>query len=79
MCSRTPIPTPASLWNGQLGAYLGGYADTEPVGHSHKPGFACVMENGGNFCAVCRYIIVDFVDPTMHGLIDADYDDEYPG
>jgi hypothetical protein len=31
------------------------------------------------FCPVCRYAIVDFVDPTWHGVNDGDYEDEYPG
>jgi hypothetical protein len=30
------------------------------------------------FCAVCRYIMVDFVDPFRHFEIDLDYDAIYP-
>ncbi len=30
------------------------------------------------FCWVCRYAMVDFIDPAMHGLIDRDYDYRYP-
>jgi len=30
------------------------------------------------FCHVCRYILVDKIDPSMHGLIDADYAADYP-
>ena len=30
------------------------------------------------FCAVCRYVMVDFVDPSKHFQIDLDYDDIYP-
>jgi hypothetical protein len=30
------------------------------------------------FCHVCRYIIVDQLQPTLHGEIDADYASQYP-
>ena len=30
------------------------------------------------FCPVCRYALVDFIDPTMHGEIDRDYERIYP-
>lgn len=30
------------------------------------------------FCPVCRYAMVDLIDPTRHGAIDADYDPRYP-
>jgi hypothetical protein len=30
------------------------------------------------FCPVCRYGIVDLLDPTKHGAIDADYAPRYP-
>lgn len=30
------------------------------------------------FCPVCRYVIVDAVDPTKHGLLDAFYARGYP-
>jgi hypothetical protein len=32
-----------------------------------------------NFCLVCRYILVDNIDPTQHGVIDVDYSLNYPG
>jgi hypothetical protein len=37
-------------------------------------GFAIVVP----FCPVCRYAMVDRIDPSGHGRIDADYDYEYP-
>lgn len=57
--ASTPLPTPSSKWtgNGPWGAYLGGYADTEPLHHSHKPGFSCTMESGKKFCPICRAAI----------------------
>lgn len=51
----TPIPTPRSKWNGSgpWGAYRGGYAETAPKGHSHKPGWSCTMSSGKKFCPIC--------------------------
>ncbi len=57
--ASTPIPTQAWRWNGNgpYGAYAGGYGDTEPRGKSHKPGLSCVMDDGPNFCPICREAI----------------------
>ena len=30
------------------------------------------------FCTVCRYAIVDLIDPSQHGALDADYAPRYP-
>jgi hypothetical protein len=30
------------------------------------------------FCHVCRYILADNLDPTAHGAIDKDYQDQWP-
>jgi hypothetical protein len=30
------------------------------------------------FCHVCRYIMVDNIDPTKHGIIDEDYEKRVP-
>jgi len=53
--SSTRIPTPSSSWSsgGPWGAYEGGYAETEPLGRSHKPGLSCVMNTQGAFCPIC--------------------------
>ena len=29
------------------------------------------------FCPVCRYILVDRIDPSQHGVIDAAYQKQY--
>ena len=46
------------------------------------PAGTCMMRNEheetSHFCAVCRYVMVDFVDPFQHFQIDLDYDDIYP-
>ncbi len=58
--AETPIPTPSSKWSsGKYGAYKGGYADSLPKGHSHKPGFSCTMASGSKFCPICHEAIVD--------------------
>jgi hypothetical protein len=61
--ASTQIPTPAGAWtgNGPYGAYKGGYAQTPPLGHSHKPGLGCVMNNGSSLCPICR----DAIDKKM--------------
>jgi hypothetical protein len=53
--SETPLPTPRSSWTGQgpFGAYVGGYAETEPLNTSHKPGLECTMEKDVGFCPIC--------------------------
>jgi hypothetical protein len=50
----------------------------------YHPTGACVMRAGhleeslSPFCPVCRYLLVDQIDPTKHGIIDADYVKIYP-
>jgi hypothetical protein len=57
--NSTRIPTPSSSWSsgGPWGAYEGGYAETEPLGRSHKPGLSCVMNTQGAFCPICAEAI----------------------
>ena len=31
-----------------------------------------------DFCPICRYIIVDKVDPSLHGVMNQLYDAIYP-
>lgn len=37
-----------------VGAFPGGYADSEPKKKSHKPVMKCMMGSGGDFCPVCQ-------------------------
>jgi hypothetical protein len=30
------------------------------------------------FCPVCRYVLVDLIDPTKHGRLDREYAKIYP-
>jgi hypothetical protein len=50
-----------------VGAYLGGYADSEPTGRSHKPVRTCMMSSGGDFCKVCQKALKELVE-TDAGL-----------
>jgi hypothetical protein len=76
-------PLPAQF-NGQdesriVGLYEGGHQYATGIFH---PTGTCVMRNSHDgsteFCAVCRYIMVDFIDPFRHRQIDLDYDVIYP-
>jgi hypothetical protein len=68
-----------------VGLYEGGALASCGIYH---PTGTCLMRSkefyaGGSlhiyqFCTVCRYVMVDRLDPTKHGIIDADYDPRYP-
>jgi hypothetical protein len=62
-----------------VGLYEGGHRYATGIFH---PTGTCVMRHprvgSSEFCAVCRYIMVDFVNPFRHFEIDLDYDDIYP-
>jgi IgA Peptidase M64 len=61
----------------------------------YRPAGVCKMRGGGPinesdpdryhfqeeraFCQVCRYAIINKMDPTKHGLLDAEYDKVYLG
>jgi hypothetical protein len=52
----------------------------------YHPTGACLMNvysydgfvSSFQFCWICRYAMVDFVDPTLHGKVDAGYASRYP-
>lgn len=62
-----------------VGLFTGG--KTYSCGVYHPTG-SCIMRNsnedGKEFCAVCRYILVDIIDPSKHFSIDLDYGEIYP-
>jgi IgA Peptidase M64 len=62
-----------------VGLYSGGALSSCGIFH---PTGICIMrhhaETQGEFCAVCRYIIVDMIAPEFHPELDALYDDLYP-
>jgi hypothetical protein len=62
-----------------VGLYAGGALSSCGIFH---PTGQCMMrqdhEAHAEFCAVCRYIMVDMIAPDFHPEIDADYDQIYP-
>jgi hypothetical protein len=53
-----------------VGAYRGGYADSEPVGKSHKPVLKCMMASGGDFCPVCKHALQELIKiDTGEGVV----------
>ena len=62
-----------------IGLYDGGALFHCNVFH---PGGICMMRNRHvrehqRFCHVCRYVLVDVIDPAKHGDLDAVYFKEY--
>jgi hypothetical protein len=62
-----PIPTSHSDYSrfggasvNPIGAYHGGYADSDTV-RSHKPAMNCTMNSGGSFCQVCKDAMKDLI------------------
>jgi hypothetical protein len=77
-----PAPTPPVKWPANLdwivGLYDGGGAYRCETYH---PSSECMMlddDNGKPFCQVCRYLLVDQIDPLKHGAIDRDFAPNYP-
>lgn len=78
-----PNPPKYSSWI--LGLYEGGVVHDCDIYH---PTGICLMrtkvyEAGGaersyQFCPVCRYAMVDFLDPSLHGSMDVLYQPRYP-
>lgn len=68
-----------------VGAFFGGGQDVCRIVH---PAASCLMGRHyltraprdvyANLCPVCRYIMVDQIDPSQHALIDRDYAKIYP-
>ncbi len=74
-----PGPSPTSNPQQLVGLFEGGLQFTCGVFH---PTGACMMnhhsEDSAAFCPVCRYVIVDMIDPFYHWDIDRDYAEIYP-
>jgi hypothetical protein len=62
-----------------VGLYSGGAEWSCGIFH---PAGQCMMRDSDDgdaeFCAVCRYILVDFINPFRHFEIDRDYAEIYP-
>jgi hypothetical protein len=77
--SGLPKGRPANRAN-IVGLYEGG--NQFDCGIFHPAGL-CIMrvqlsDKNARFCHVCRYLIVDRVDPIFHKELDALYAAEYP-
>jgi hypothetical protein len=79
-----PNPPQYSSWI--LGLYENGVIFDCGV---YRPTGICIMrrqhfsppgahDQAYQFCPVCRYAMVDLIDPTQHGRIDIDYAPRYP-
>ncbi|HTM25363.1 MAG TPA: hypothetical protein VL225_09230 [Vicinamibacterales bacterium] len=58
--------------------YEGGSGNATGIFH---PTGSCVMsdqDSGSRFCHVCKYVLVDAIDPSRHLFIDPDSDEIYP-
>lgn len=62
-----------------VGLYSGGKGYHKGIFH---PTGNCLMRDshtdGKEICAVCRYVLVDIIDPQKHSGIDREYDKIYP-
>jgi hypothetical protein len=60
-----------------IGLYSGGISYAEGIFH---PAGNCLMRDLANneLCAVCRYILVDLINPQKHKELDFDYAVVYP-
>jgi len=74
-----PLSVPADKLPGIIGLYTGG--DKFDCGIYHPAG-SCIMRNsnadGKEFCQVCKYVLVDMINPYKHWEIDREYAKVYP-
>ncbi|HEY7618113.1 MAG TPA: hypothetical protein VH834_00010 [Solirubrobacteraceae bacterium] len=82
---QPPNPPAYSAWI--VGLYENGFEFDCDV---YRPTGVCIMrtlhyedkptktESAYQFCPVCRYAMVDFIDPSKHAAIDDDYAGRYP-
>jgi hypothetical protein len=70
---------PSKNLPGLVGAYFGGAQFACGVVH---PTGQCMMRDSHSdtslFCPVCRYVLVEQVNPELHHLIDQEYEKRYP-
>ena len=75
--NQLPSFAPRSDMTTIVGAYYGGAQVACEVG---APAGSCFMRTGSDgftiFCPVCRYALIDLIDPEQHWRNDLDYDKE---
>ncbi|MET9735775.1 hypothetical protein ABZZ79_35670 [Streptomyces sp. NPDC006458] len=80
------VPSPPRFSSWIVGLYENGVIFDCDV---YRPTGICIMrrqqfgppgapDQAYQFCPVCRYAMVDLLDPTQHGRIDIDYGPRYP-
>jgi hypothetical protein len=73
----TSINVPAKDLPQLVGAYFGGHF---ACGVLHPTG-QCMMcdsfDDAAQFCQVCRYALVEQIDPEQHWAIDLEYEKKY--
>jgi hypothetical protein len=74
-----PTFAPRSTMSTIVGVYYGGGGGMRC--DAMHPAGSCIMRTGIDgitvFCQVCRFALVDLIDPEQHSRIDRDYDEEY--
>jgi len=80
--SASSLPFIVGLYEGGMGNNRGVFRPTGACAMSHH--VVTVEDDSGKhvigvrFCHVCRYILVDDIDPSRHLFIDPEYDEIYP-
>ncbi len=81
--SASSLPFIVGLHEGGMGNNRGVFRPTGACAMSHHTDLI-VGDDGGDrvvgvrFCHVCKYILVDAIDPSRHLFIDPEYDEIYP-
>ncbi|MET0793621.1 MAG: M64 family metallopeptidase, partial [Polyangiaceae bacterium] len=69
---------PTAQYPRVVALYEGGIGNNTGVFH---PTGDCMMsdqDSGSQFCHVCKYMLVDAIDPSKHYFLDREYDRFYP-
>jgi hypothetical protein len=80
--SASSLPFIVGLHEGGMGNNRGVFRPTGACAMSHHT--VAVEDDSGvrvvgvRFCHVCKYILVDAIDPSRHLFIDPEYDEIYP-
>lgn len=82
--SDASLPFIVGLYEGGMGNNRGVFRPTGACAMNHHTDIVVDLDAGGfkvvgvRFCHVCKYILVDAIDPSRHLFIDPEYDAIYP-
>jgi hypothetical protein len=81
--SAASLPFIIGLHEGGMGNNRGVFHPAGSCAMSHHTDFVERLDGtvdvvGVRFCHVCKYILVDAIDPSRHLFIDPEYDAIYP-